>query len=307
MDIIYYKSDIGNFGDDLNAWLLPKLLGNDMLNSSSDSCIIGIGSILDENSRLMESTKKYKTKYIFGTGVRSINTNLQLDDSYKTLFLRGPFSSLKINKNIDSYISDGAYSLALTDFYEKKLKDSKKKYKVSFMPYFRSMDKVDWVKICKEMSWNLISPLEKNIEFLLSEIASSELVVSEAMHGAIIADICRVHWKRVRFYSHIHETEVVSEFKWNDWLYSVNLSNNYFNLRFLNTELFPKRILKKYFNSYFVSQQEKEIVKALKSSLLDKETVMLSTDEVFFEIKKKIQIIIEDFKNNINEGVSSIL
>lgn len=42
------------------------------------------------------------------------------------------------------------------------------------------------------------------------------------MHGAILADILRVPWHRFIMSTPFSEGSMVSEFKWNDWLYSIN-------------------------------------------------------------------------------------
>ncbi|WP_194767836.1 hypothetical protein [Tamlana sp. I1] len=226
MKLVYYKSESGNFGDDLNVWMWPQIFGADFLEKERDIGFFGIGSILIENSVFIDQANLCEKKVIFGTGVRSINENIEMDDSWHILFLRGPYSSLKLKGDLDHYIADAAYFLALLPQYKRYL-DTPKKYKTSFIPYFKSIDKMDWQKICDDLSWNLILPTEVNsVEDFILEVAASEQVISEAMHGAMIADIVRVPWVRFRFYSHLYEGTMVSEWKWNDWLLSIGFSEN---------------------------------------------------------------------------------
>lgn len=59
----------------------------------------------------------------------------------------------------------------------------------------------------------------------MEEIAGSEKVISAAMHGAILADICRVPWARLKMeFLTLDETFFINELKWRDWLFSMNLS-----------------------------------------------------------------------------------
>ncbi len=43
-NLYYYKTDVGNIGDDLNEWLWPDLL--DLNNVKKDIKLIGVGSII---------------------------------------------------------------------------------------------------------------------------------------------------------------------------------------------------------------------------------------------------------------------
>ncbi|WP_066220671.1 polysaccharide pyruvyl transferase family protein [Formosa haliotis] len=236
MKLIYYKSDNGNFGDDLNVWLWPQLFGDHFFDTDSDCAFFGVGSILIANSKFIDEANTFKHKVIFGTGVRSVNESVVLNDSWEVMFLRGPYSSLKLMGDLDHYIADAAYCLALLPKYNSYLA-TPKAYKISFIPYFKSLDKVNWQKICDMLGWHLISPTHLSVEEFILEVAASESVISEAMHGTILADVLRVPWKRCRFYAHVYEGEKVSEWKWNDWLLSIGFSEN----TFIDATLKPKK------------------------------------------------------------------
>ena len=47
MHIVYYKDAVGNFGDDLNELIWPRVLPDDV-RSAPDTVLVGIGSLLDE-------------------------------------------------------------------------------------------------------------------------------------------------------------------------------------------------------------------------------------------------------------------
>lgn len=220
MNYIYYKSNKGNFGDDLNEWLWPEFFGNQ--NDESENYFLGIGSILFNDFPLIKNLGSSK-KIVFGTGIRQTNRPLALNETWDCVFLRGPLSQQYIGDNTLEYIADAAYAFRLSKKYN-KIKNTPKKHKVSLIPYFKSVDIIDWKSLCNTLNFNYISPESINsIDFILEEIASSEYIITEAMHGAILADILRVPWHRYIFTTPNTEGASVSEFKWMDWYFSLNL------------------------------------------------------------------------------------
>ncbi|MFT3934320.1 MAG: hypothetical protein QM726_11930 [Chitinophagaceae bacterium] len=224
MNYVEVKSRKDNFGDDLNVWLWPQIFNKEMPNAN-DIFFLGIGTILAGGSKELQKMDGYK-KVVFGSGVRpSESYKIYKPDALTDIvFLRGPLSSQFLNNQYD-YITDAAYAIRqLPDF--EKIKNTEKKYDVSLMPYFLSTDYFNWEKICEELGFHYISPLsEKGVDFTLSEIAASKYLISEAMHGAIAADILRVPWHRFVLTTPHTEGAMVSEFKWADWLQSVQLNN----------------------------------------------------------------------------------
>jgi len=111
-------------------------------------------------------------------------------------------------------------ALALTDpavlVRSVPLPAAKKIFPVSFMPHHRSMLQADWPALCGQTSMHCIDP-RKPVQEVLLEIAQTELLLAEAMHGAIVADALRVPWIPVRMYSHF------LEFKWQDWAQSLEV------------------------------------------------------------------------------------
>lgn len=218
MEYIYYKDSKGNFGDDLNAWLWPKFFGEARPDGDA---FVGIGSILANDSPLFKNLSG-KRKIVFGTGIRPGWAPFAYDSSWDIKFLRGPLSSYAFNNQYE-HIADAAYALGLISDFN-AYRDVEKKYEISVIPYFKSLAYFDWEQICKQLGYHYISPsAEHGIEQTLREIAASKFVIAEAMHGAIISDILRVPWSRFVLTTPITEGLKVSEFKWMDWLYSIDL------------------------------------------------------------------------------------
>jgi succinoglycan biosynthesis protein ExoV len=108
-------------------------------------------------------------------------------------------------------LTDGAYCLS---FLEQPAAPSNGS--VVFMPHHKSEFDVDWRSLCSELNWTYASPT-LTVEEGLATIRSARLVVTEAMHGAIVADIYRVPWVPIRYGFRSLDA------KWDDWCHSVSL------------------------------------------------------------------------------------
>ncbi|MDR1782995.1 MAG: hypothetical protein LBR13_01865, partial [Dysgonamonadaceae bacterium] len=92
MQYIYYKSDIPNFGDELNGWLWDKLFPK----TTDDNYFLGMGTVLNKDNITRFNLQPDLTKIVFGTGVRGFNSEFSefIDDTWVIRFLRGPLSAL---------------------------------------------------------------------------------------------------------------------------------------------------------------------------------------------------------------------
>lgn len=267
MKIVYFKADIGNFGDDLNGWIWEKIFGD--LSKYQDIDVFGIGSILDK--RVINDRKKV----VFGSGIRDVLFDYGEVKDLNIEFVRGPISS-KITNN-STFISDGAYALRMLP-REKQVKE----YKLSIVPYFRHANEFDWMLFEKLTGIHVILPTIP-VEDVIKEINKSEKILAAAMHGAILADIYRVPWARVKFAQHGHESALTSELKWADWLLSIDVAKP------------PVHIFDFTFNrkTSFIKQLYYMLVMKFK---FKRNKFITSSDNKIKEIDKKIENKIEVFK-----------
>lgn len=297
MEYLYYKHPNGNFGDDLNGWLWPQLFGEANLNN--DDAFLGIGSILFNNHKLITDLQDRK-KIVFGTGIRPVYQAFKIDKTWDIKFLRGPLSSYSLNNEYD-FITDAAYALRFIENFG-TLKNSEKKYDISVMPYYRSVKYFDWKSLCDKLGYHYISPLSENgVEFTLKEIASSKKLITEAMHGAILADVLRVPWNRYILSTPVTEGAMVSEFKWMDWLFSVGLTNVDATFIKFNRKTFLNDWIKKMsFNvlnvEFFIKNV---IIDDILSNLSTVNQFYLSKDQNIDIIDSKLNEKIIDFRNQI--------
>ena len=198
-----YRTSRGNFGDDLNDWLWP-LLAPELCEAGNPNIFLGIGTIIST------SIPADKIKVVFGSG---IGTQRPPDVSQGWHFyaVRGPLTAARLGL---------PEKLALTDpaiLVRSLVPNSPaKKHRSAFMPHYQSFGEADWVRLCADVGIHLIDP-RAPVETILAEIQSTDLLLTEAMHGAIVADALRVPWIPVRLYGHF------LDFKWKDWTQSMHL------------------------------------------------------------------------------------
>lgn len=295
MEYIYYKAKKGNFGDDLNGWLWPKFFGE---SNSNDDYFLGIGSMLFNENKMLDKLT-HKKKIVFGSGVKPSNTSLNINETWDIQFLRGPLSVGALGNKYE-YISDAAYALRLIKDFG-IIKNVEKKYEVSLMPYFHSVEYFNWEDISKKLGYHYISPLSKSgVEHTLTEIAASRFIISEAMHGAIIADALRIPWSRFILSTPYTEGQMISEFKWMDWLYSVQLLiDNPVYIQFYRNSFVNKWIKTLTAKTVDAKFLIRNIVKKdILSELSTVKNFYLSKDAIVKEIDERIQQKIDSLVAN---------
>lgn len=202
--LYYYKDQYGNFGDDLNPWLWPKLIPG-IFNHDGETLFIGIGTLLNER------VPATMPKIVFGAGVGYGNLPL-IDQKWKFFCVRGPLSAQVLGLDSELAITDPAVLIRTLS-----LPQISQCYDLSLMPHHKSVRLTNFKPLCEDLGINLIDPGAK-VYKTIREIQRSKVLITEAMHGAIVADALRVPWIPLRLHSHI------VEFKWRDWCCSLGFN-----------------------------------------------------------------------------------
>lgn len=84
------------------------------------------------------------------------------------------------------------------------------------MPHFESAARGAWRQAAAMAGVRLIDPRDNPLD-ILRAIGRCELLLSEALHGAIVADALRVPWVAIRPLAQIHRA------KWADWADTMDL------------------------------------------------------------------------------------
>jgi succinoglycan biosynthesis protein ExoV len=222
MQIYFYRrsEQQPNFGDELNDWLWEKLLPG-VFDDNENTAFLGIGSLL--NHLVSERVPNARQIVVFSTGVGYVGYSgasykegmPKVDDSWKIYCVRGPFSAYKLGLPPEYAVTDGAVLV------RRVFKPTEpKRYKYSYMPHFTQSihGGQSWSEVCQLAGVNYIDarwPIEK----VLTQISQTEVLLTEALHGAIIADSLRVPWICIQT-----ALERLLPFKWQDWCESIQVA-----------------------------------------------------------------------------------
>jgi succinoglycan biosynthesis protein ExoV len=282
----YYQFENGtpNFGDDLNQWLWSKLLP-DVLDDDDAVTLIGIGTLL--NNALSARTPKALTRLIFSTGVGYERKPLQLDESYKVYCVRGPLSAKALGLEESVGITDGALLIRTLQEHLPVKDSSQPHYRYAYMPHVQNAGEF-WKVICESLNLRYIDPTQP-VTTIFQEILNTDVLLTEAMHGAIVADSFRVPWVPIA------TTRKILAFKWQDWCASIGLTYNPYRINLLLKykkldKLFLTRAARHQGNQIAASYQLREISRRARPVLSKASKI----EELTSRLQEKLVILNQD-------------
>ncbi len=211
MKLCYWRKQ--NFGDALNEWLWARLLPQFFDNDDS-VVFIGMGSLLGRTHLRSYNLQPDATKIVFGTGYGGITFGSppEIDHRWKIYFVRGPYTAKALGVDHSLGIGDPA---SLVSRVMETIALPRHADGPAFMPQLDSAAHGAWRSIAHSAGLKYIDP-RASVESVLRDIASASVLVTEAMHGAIVADGLRIPW--IAFApSEQHQS------KWHDWADSIGL------------------------------------------------------------------------------------
>lgn len=209
MKLYFYKAPKKNFGDDLNAWLWPRLLPG-FFDDDPSAWVSVIGTII--NDKMPEA----ETKIVFSSGAGYEAPPKGFGGKgWRIICVRGPLTAKVLNLPESLAVTDGAILLASLPEY--KPMAEKERSGVVFMPHHRALDYGFWEQACKRAGIGFVSPREDSL-IILEKLKSAKLILADAMHAAIVADTLRVPWVPILASSSING------FKWHDWTMSLGMT-----------------------------------------------------------------------------------
>jgi succinoglycan biosynthesis protein ExoV len=206
MRLYYYEGEgeARNFGDELNPFLWDRLLPDLDRRGAPDWLFVGIGTLLNE--RLPAASRTI----VFGSGVGYGKAVPRPDHRWKVYFVRGPRSAAALGLPSSASLTDPAILVARV-WREPRTPT----VPYAFVPHWEGAN--EWLEgVCRDAGIDYIDP-RWPVEKVLRSISKAEVVLAEAMHGAIVADALRVPWIPVR------SSPGLLAFKWQDWCDSVGL------------------------------------------------------------------------------------
>ena len=170
-----------NWGDKLNPWIVSRLSGRRVVNSSTVflravptvHAVVGshIGRITTPNTK------------IFGVGFLRRTDQLRVSVQ-ASCAVRGYHTAEKLRDRLDvKSIAIGDAALLMTLLYRPQ---PGKQYKIGIIPHFREVELPIFRSLANDNAINVIS-ITDSIEGFCEQVHSCETIVSSSLHGAILA------------------------------------------------------------------------------------------------------------------------
>jgi succinoglycan biosynthesis protein ExoV len=224
---LYYdqrKDGRPNFGDALNLWLWPQLLPHwpeapssaTHPNFAGATVFLGMGTLL--NQGVEQRLAQAQQVIVFGSGVGYSQPMKRLPEHWQVFCVRGPKSARQLGVTPDLAITDGALLIRKTHLASLATQPDKK-HAFAFMPHIDHVvyAEAQWQALCQQLGIFYIDP-QWPIEQVLQAISQTQILLAEAMHGAIVADALRVPWVPI-----VTGPKILS-LKWQDWCSSMGLA-----------------------------------------------------------------------------------
>ena len=201
MQLYRWRGAVRNFGDELNTVIWPLLLP-DFFDDDPAELFLGIGSVLDARHDAAA------VKLVAGAGYGGYQAPPVLDASWIVHWVRGPRTARILDLPETCGLGDPAMLLTFPgDGGARSL---------GFMPHFESLLRGAWAEATAAAGITLIDPRDDPAA-ILAAIGNCRMLLSEAMHGVIVADAMRVPWVALRPLAPVHRA------KWYDWADSLGL------------------------------------------------------------------------------------
>ena len=207
-----WRGDTRNFGDELNTLIWPRLLPG-FFDEDPTELFLGIGSVLDARHA------PDALKIVAGAGYGGYQPKASLDKRWVIHWVRGPRTARALGLDATVGLGDPATLLAHAGWPAAGDGDT-----IGFMPHFESLGRGAWHLAAQIAGVHLIDPRDEP-PAVIAAIRHCRLLLTEALHGAIIADTLRVPWVALAPLSPVHHA------KWHDWADTLGLRIEFRPLR----------------------------------------------------------------------------
>ena len=200
-----------NFGDELNTVLWPTLLPG-FFDDNPACRFLGIGSVLDQRH------SSQAVKLVAGSGYGGYEGKPNLDETWVIHWVRGPRTAAMLG--LPPALALGDPAILVPKALGLPAPDGAD---IGFMPHFESTARGAWRQAAQQAGIRLIDPRGPPLT-ILQAIGRCKLLLSEALHGVIVADALRVPWVAIRPHARIHRA------KWQDWADTMDLRPRFAHL-----------------------------------------------------------------------------
>lgn len=206
MKLLRYHPRIPNFGDDLNSELWPLLSPSLFADGDDDADIamVGIGTIIGIDPGCSRKL------HVFSSGAGYTSADKWAGCSVEYHCVRGPLTARILNLDRRKALTDGAILTPLV----KKYRTDGRGTGTIVIPHYETLSYPGWEEAISMAGFRLADP-RRSPDEVISDIACADHVLTESLHGAILADTFGIPWKSFSV------SRNFSIAKWTDWCTSV--------------------------------------------------------------------------------------
>jgi succinoglycan biosynthesis protein ExoV len=214
--LLRFEPSVPNFGDDLNTRLWPALApslfegtGVDGSDDAGDAqAFVGIGTIVGIDPGRASRLEVFSS----GAGYTKATRWRDLDVRYHCV--RGPLTARVLGIDADRALTDGAILAPLCPAFRQDREAATGA--VVVIPHYETICFPGWGEAAGVAGYRLVDP-RGTPEDVIAALASARLVLTESLHGAILADAYGVPWRGFAV------SRNFSTAKWADWAASLAL------------------------------------------------------------------------------------
>ena len=203
-----------NFGDYIGPYIYERLCQGVTL--TDDEVFISVGTYIQDTVLKSYDNKR---KIIWGSGIgynsRVDKNKIRQYNDLEIHLVRGPLTARQLD--IDVHMGDPA--LLMPIFIKRRYQ----KNKVLYIPHWKTFDVVSNIYELHNLvkADQVLCPLvyPGQFEGLIDEIASASFVLTNSLHGAIIAQAYNVPWAPCR----TRREHRPDSTKWQDWLMYLDI------------------------------------------------------------------------------------
>jgi len=207
MRLIHYRKSVPNFGDDLNVDLWPALVPDLFAEPDDGRGFVGIGTIIGMNVGDIARLD------IFSSGAGYDPVSNWADKHVTVHCVRGPMTAKLLGVDPALAVTDGAILTPLAPAFPDTASSGGG---TLVIPHFETLGFPGWPETCAQAGFALLDPRGKPAD-VIAKIASADLVLTESMHGAILADVYGIPWSAFATSANFGTS------KWVDWLSQLHL------------------------------------------------------------------------------------
>jgi succinoglycan biosynthesis protein ExoV len=295
----------GNYGDDLNEWIWERLLPG-VLDDNPAVVLLGIGTIL---SRWFTDTLPPQSrKIVLGSGGGKAGGAPDLGPLWHVYGVRGPLTAAYSNLSPEQILTDPA--MLLRDLPE--FSSLGQRAGIGFMPHIWSLKHWNWEKTAHELGLEYIDP-RADSKMTTRRIATLDGLITEAMHGAIVADAFRTPWAAVSISPNFESS------KWCDWAGSLGMPMTFHHIPYvfrgasrngiqiiktgIKTALHRSGLQRRELTRYQSSQYEIDEMKVRLRKLIQNPPFQLSDDARLQQALARTYDAIGKLRDDISRGV----